>query len=292
MKVALIGLGKMGKVLAQRILLGEFSLTVYNRTAIKMQPLIRAGAKGADSLQAAVENADVVITCLLDDAAVLECVNGEKGFLSFLKSGAIHIGTSTILPSTSKTLSSLHAENKSLYIAANVLGVPKAAEKGELTTIVAGSKDIIEKLTPLFLCYSQKIIHAGTQAYQANAMKICINYLLASSIEMLGEIYAFAEKNEMDISIIHDFLQTVYAHPAFKLYVDKIKDRNFDEVNFNLSGGFKDLRLFQQAFANAHVVPDVANIIANKFIIALAHEMENKDWSAITEITRQQAGLL
>ena len=58
-----------------------------------------------------------------------------------------------------------------------------------------------------------------------------------------------------------------------------------------MKGGFKDLKLFQQAFANAGVVPDIANIIKDKFIMALAHQMENKDWSGITEITRLQANI-
>jgi len=291
MNVALIGLGKMGTVLGQRILLGNFPLTVYNRTAIKMQPLTHLGAKGAQTTQEAVQNADVVITCLFDDAAVLETVQGKQGFLSALKPNAIHIGTSTILPQTSKILSQLHKEQGSIYIAANVLGVPKVAQKGELTTIVAGDKQTIEKLTGLFHSYSSTIIHVGIEPFHANVVKICMNYLLASAIETMGEIYTFAEKNTVDLNIIHTLFHNVFAHPAFKLYIDKIKARNFEEVNFSLDGGFKDLRLFQTAFADARVVPDVANILMNKFLIALAQGMETKDWSAVTEVTRQQSGL-
>jgi hypothetical protein len=44
-------------------------------------------------------------------------------------------------------------------------------------------------------------------------------------------------------------------------------------------------------FTNVRVVSDIANIITNKFIIALAHGIADKDWSAIAEITRPQAGL-
>ena len=288
MKVTLIGLGKMGSVLASRLLLAKVDLTVFNRTKEKMQPVIKAGAKGADSLKDAVKEADIVVTCLLDDQAVLATADE---FLPFLPPGSIHIGTSTILPETSKELFELHQNKKSIYIAGNVLGVPKAAEKGALTSFVAGDADAIEKCKFIFQAYSAKILNVGSKPYEANVIKICMNYLLVSTIETMGELYTFAEKSEVDINIVNTLFHSVFAHPAFQLYVDKIKDRTFDDVNFELTGGFKDLSLFQQAFADARVVPDIANVIKDKFIIALAHHMEKKDWSAITEITRKLANL-
>ena len=86
-------------------------------------------------------------------------------------------------------------------------------------------------------------------------------------------------------------MHQIYGHPAFKRYIDKIYDRDFDEVNFDMIGGNKDISVFQEAFARVGVVPDFGNIIKSRFISALAHGMENKDWSGIYEIVRSQAGL-
>ncbi|HHT0591816.1 TPA: NAD(P)-dependent oxidoreductase [Legionella anisa] len=288
MKITLIGLGKMGSVLAKRLLAAGFNLTVFNRTAEKMIPLVKAGAKSADTIEEAVKDAKIIITCLLDDRAVLETA---KSFIPMLRPQAIHVGTSTILPETSKILNELHKKHGSTYIAANVLGVPKVAARGELTTLVAGPKEIIEQCNPVFSAYSIKVISVGSQPFQANVIKICMNYFLVTAIEAMGELYAFAEKSEADASILNTLFHSVFAHPAFQLYVDKIKERDFDDVNFDMKGGLKDLNLFQQAFAQVGVVPDIANIIKDKFIIALAHHMENKDWSGITEITRLQSNI-
>lgn len=288
MKITLIGLGKMGSVLAERLLAANFDLTVFNRTKEKMLPLIEAGARGAETLEDAVKEAKIIITCLLDDQAVLETT---QSLVRYQSPHTIHIGTSTILPETSKKLFNFHQKNGSAYIAANVLGVPKAAARGELTTIVAGSADVIEQCKPIFASYSIKVIPVGSQPFQANVVKICMNYFLVTAIETIGELYTFAEKSEVSPSILNSLFHTVFAHPAFKLYVDKISLRDFDDVNFDIKGGFKDINLFQQAFAHAGVVPEIANIIKDKFIIALAHHMEQKDWSAITEITRLQANL-
>lgn len=290
-KVALIGLGKMGSVLAKKLLEAGFDLTVYNRTELKMQPILAMGGKGATSAKEAAMSANIIMTSLFDDESVLEVVGDKNGILEGLKQGAIHIGTSTILPSTSKKLTKLHDQKNTIYISGNVLGVPKVAEKGELTSIIAGNQKAIASCMPVFNAYSKTIINVGQEAYKANVMKICTNYLLATTIECMGELYTFAEKNDVDAEHINKMFHTVFAHPAYQLYADKIKDRDFNNVNFDLKGGFKDLQLFQKAFTDVKVVPDLANIIINKFIIALAHGMENKDWSAVSDVTRQLAGL-
>lgn len=290
-KIALIGLGKMGSVIAKKLLEAGFDLTVYNRTASKMQHLLSIGAKSATSAKEAAISADIILTSLFDDESVLDVVCSKDGILEGLKQGAIHIGTSTILPMTSKKLYELHHQKNAIYIAGNVLGVPKAAEKGELTSIVAGDQKAIASCMSVFNAYSKTIVNVGQEPYKANVMKICMNYLLAISIECMSELYTFAEKSNLDADYINKMFHVIFAHPAYQLYADKIKNRDFDTVNFDLKGGYKDIQLFQKAFANEHIVPDLANVIANKFIIALAHGLENKDWSAVSNVTRLLAGL-
>ncbi|MDR3477237.1 MAG: NAD(P)-dependent oxidoreductase [Gammaproteobacteria bacterium] len=288
MKISMIGLGKMGSALARRLMLAKFDLIVYNRTASKMTPFVEAGIACANSLQEAVENRDIVITSLLDDQAVLQTVDG---FVNFLKPGAIHLGTSTILPDTSKQLLDMHHQKNSIYVVGNVLGVPKAADRGELTSVVAGEEKAVDQCQPIFSAYSTKTLVVGDVPYQANVVKVCMNYMLISAIETMGELYAFAEKSDLDANIIHAWFHSVYAHPAFKLYVDKIKDRDFDNVNFDLKGGNKDVTLFQKALSDVGIVPDIANVIKNKFTIAKVNGLAEKDWSAITEVTRLLANM-
>jgi 3-hydroxyisobutyrate dehydrogenase-like beta-hydroxyacid dehydrogenase len=288
MKITLIGLGKMGTALAERLLVAKAPLTVFNRTKEKMQHLIQAGAKGAETLEEAVKGAQVVVTCLLDDQAVLQTM---EAWMPVLESQSIHIGTSTILPETSKKLTDLHDQKNSIYIGGTVLGVPAVAAKGELTSFVAGDTKTIEQYRWVFQSYSSTIIQVGLQPYQANVVKIGMNYLLASAIQTIGEIYTFVEKSGVDVTIMSTLFHSVFSHPSFRLYVDKIKNRQFNEVNFELKGGLKDINLFQRAFTDVHVVPGIANVIKDRLIIALAHHMEHQDWSAVTEVTRQLAHL-
>ena len=96
--IALFGLGTMGAGMASNLLKAGFSLTVYNRTAAKAQPLISAGARLASSPAEAAKGAAILVSMLADDAASREIWTGENGALAAVAPGAILIESSTVSP--------------------------------------------------------------------------------------------------------------------------------------------------------------------------------------------------
>jgi 3-hydroxyisobutyrate dehydrogenase-like beta-hydroxyacid dehydrogenase len=76
MKVGLIGLGRMGQGMGQRLLGGGHDLVVFNRTAGKAADLEKAGAKTASTVAAACTDRDIVISMVSDDAALNEVALG------------------------------------------------------------------------------------------------------------------------------------------------------------------------------------------------------------------------
>src|SRR5271165_2005101 len=124
-KVAFIGLGNMGAGMAGRILGMGHDLTVWNRTPAKANSLVADGARLAPSPAAAVKEADVVITSLMDDASVLEMVEGV--LLKAMKAGAVHLCATTISPDCADTLSGLHGKAGTRYVSGPVVGRPDAA---------------------------------------------------------------------------------------------------------------------------------------------------------------------
>jgi 3-hydroxyisobutyrate dehydrogenase-like beta-hydroxyacid dehydrogenase len=286
--ITFIGLGKMGSAMAEMLLNSGHKLTVYNRTAAKAEPFAKLGATVANSLEEAVTDADIVFSSLIDDAALISVCDT---MLQHMKPGAIHISTSTILPKTAEQLEQRHKELGFNYLATPVLGVPKALRSQTATAICAGEHTAFEKIAPLLDSYSEKTIYLGETANHANVFKICMNTTLLSALELISELYAFAEKSGLDPEIINGALKQIYAHPAVHLYIDKIHQRDFDDVNFDMKGGHKDVKLFQEAFNQVGVSPDIAKMLQTKFTQALDEGMHDKDWSAIGGIIRQQAGL-
>ena len=190
--VGVICLGRMGTEIANNIIKSGFNLIVYNRTADKTHALVEAGAVMTASPKEAASKSNVILTSLRDDAALLEVVNGEKGILSGLRPGTIHIGTSTISPSLSTTLAQLHDAQGSLYLTAPVLGNPAAAKEGKLTTFVAGDTTAIKSCKGLLNSYCQTVIEIGNEHAKANTLKLSANYVMLTLLDVMGQVYGLA----------------------------------------------------------------------------------------------------
>lgn len=290
-RVGFVGLGKMGYPIAKNILNAGFEVTIYNRSPEKMKSLLSAGAKGASSPREAAQGADVVITCLMDDQSELESTLGENGILAGLKPGAVHIGTATISPSCAATLAELHKTNGSHYVAAPLFGRPDAAAAGKLLTYVAGDEDVIKACNNLFNAYSGSHIYMGDDPKIVNSIKLTMNFILVCLIELFSQAYTFAEKSGIEPEFTQELIMTVLNHPVLKEYTTRLRLQDFEPAAFELIAGFKDVELMLQASSDVRAPLLFASAIREKFLTAIARGMSEKDWSAIYEITRLNAGL-
>ena len=290
-KVGFIGLGKMGAPIAKNILKTGYDLTVYNRSADKLKPLLDEGAKSATSPREAAVGADVVITCLMDDQTELNVTTGDNGLLAGLKPGGIHICTATISPSCSVKLGELHQSNGTSYIAAPLFGRPDAAAAGTVLTYVAGEKDTVDFCDELFEAYTGRHIYLGADLGLVNSVKLAMNFALVSLVELFSQVYTFAEKSGIDPEFTEQLILTVVRHPVLSEYTTRLRTRDFEPAAFALTAGFKDVALMLQASSEVRAPLIFASAIREKFLSALASGMADKDWSAIHDITRQNAGL-
>lgn len=292
LKVAFIGLGNMGSGMANNILKAGFDLSVWNRTQAKMVPFVASGAKGALTPEEAVRDADVVITSLMDDKSILSVLQQENGILAGMKAGAVHICVATISPLAAEEIAKIHEQHGTHYLAGPVVGRPNAAAAGELATFLAGDAAVIEKVTPVCDSYTNKVIALPGKHGAANTLKLCINYGIISIIEILGEVYSLCEKSGADSNVLNAFYESIFAHPALKMYTTKIRTRDFDGAGgFGMEGGLKDIRLMLETSSAHGVSFEIGKIIEKKMVEAIDSGMGERDWSAIYEITRQQSGL-
>ena len=288
LSVACIGLGRMGSGIAANIQKRGFPLTVCNRSAGKTDAFVSAGATAARTPGEAVAAADVVVTNLMDDASVLETVTGENGILARMRPGAIHVGTTTISPTLSARLEEMHAAHGSHYIAGPVAGRPDAAAAGKLITFLAGKPGPLERARPVIEAYADRIIPMGENPAAANSMKLVGNFMVASIVELIGQVYVFAEKRGVDPAIITGMFKQFM--PATSEYVDRISQRNFANAGFTLDAGLKDVTLILAAAAEVQTPLPFATVVRDKCLAAQARGMSQLDWSAITEISRLNAG--
>jgi 3-hydroxyisobutyrate dehydrogenase-like beta-hydroxyacid dehydrogenase len=277
--------------MAQNLLKAGHELTVYNRTPDKAKPLVEKGAKQAASVADACKG-DVVITMLADDNAVMNVVFGDAGILTSLRKGAIHVSSSTISLGLSEKLTAEHTKRGQRFLAAPVFGRPDAAAAGKLFIVVAGAPDAADECMPLFEVMGQKTFRFGEKPPHANLVKISGNFMIASTIETLGEALALVAKGGLDQHQYVEFLtSTLFAAPIYKTYGMLIADKKFKPAGFAAPLGFKDARLALAAAEGLRVPLPLANLVHDRFLRLLARGDENIDWSGISELSAEDAGL-
>ncbi|BFM18173.1 NAD(P)-dependent oxidoreductase [Maricurvus nonylphenolicus] len=291
MKVSFIGLGNMGGGMASNVQKAGFDFTVWNRTASKMDPFVEKGAKAAETLKQAASDADVVVTSLMDDQSILDSLQGENGLLAGLKQGATHVCVTTISPKCADKLMEIHKEHGSRFVACPVLGRPDAAADGSLIALLAGDAEGIETAKPVIESFTKLHDVMGDVPSHASTLKLCLNYSVISNIELMGEVYTVAEKAGLDLNKMAGFYQMIYANPILQMYAGKVKDRDFDDGGFKMTGGLKDITLMLETAGSLGATFDIGEIIKGKMDEALENGMQDKDWSAIYEISRARADL-
>src|ERR1700754_4097769 len=177
MRIAFLGTGHMGSAIVTLLLKNGHEITVWNRTASRLAPLLEQGAKAATTATEAVKQCDVVFSMLMDDPAVEEVVLGNDGFLDALPRSAVHVSLSTISVDLSQKLTQEHAVRKQSFVAAPVFGRPNVAAEGKLWIVTAGKDEAVAKVQPLLESFSRGITHVGDKPYKAHALKICGNLL-------------------------------------------------------------------------------------------------------------------
>lgn len=285
-RVAFLGLGKMGLAMATNVQRAGFALTVWNRSPEKAQPLAARGATVAPTPQMAATNADVVITSLADDAAVESVINGPDGLLKGLRTGCIHVGTSTISPTLADRLAEAHGAHRSHYVAGPVLGRISAAEAARLMTFVAGAPAAIEAARPVIASYAPVILPAGEKASHASTAKLIANFLGASGMDLIGQSMAFAERSGVAPELVRQILFGFFGAEATRDYVGKIAGRDFDAVGFTASGGLKDVELMIAAARDVDLDLSSAQALRIKLEAAISRGWQDKDWSCFTDIDR------
>jgi 3-hydroxyisobutyrate dehydrogenase-like beta-hydroxyacid dehydrogenase len=292
MDIGFVGLGNMGEPMAALLLKAGHHVTVYNRTREKAARLQAQGATIAGSPREAAARAEVVVSMLADDSAVRDVTFGEEGIAAGLARGAAHISSSTISIDLSRELATEQARRGQVFLTAAVLGRPEAVEAKKAWILAGGAADALNHYRPLLGALGQGIIEIGNEPWQANLVKISLNFVLAGSLEILGEVFALVEKAGIERTRFSEILSnTLLNGPALAAYAERISRRNFDSAGFRLKLGLKDAALALAAGDGAAVPLPVANILRDHYLEAIAHGSADRDWSAVSESARRHAGL-
>jgi len=187
MKVAFLGLGDIGELMAAHLARPPFELVVWNRTASRAEEFARAHpARVASTPADAVKDAQVIITCLPSSVEVEAVLHGENGMLESLRKGSVLVDCTSGDPPTSRSIAAELGGRGVEFIDAPVSGGTTAAKAGTLTVMWGGEESVFERVRPVIEAFGKRIVHAGGIG-AGDALKAVNNALLAVHILSAAE---------------------------------------------------------------------------------------------------------
>jgi len=209
-----IGLGYMGSRIARRLIAAGFPMIVYNRDRTKSAELADLGAEVARHPGELAREADVVLSCLADGAAVEAVYLGAGNVVRSARPGTRLIELSTVSPETSRKLHRSALQSDVLALDVAISGSTPAAEAGALTLFGGGERQVFQSAEPIFAAIARQWFYMGPSG-SGVAMKLVVNALLGVGMQAIAEAIALGAKLELPRELLLETLaKTAVVAPA------------------------------------------------------------------------------
>lgn len=292
MKVGFLGLGRMGRGMAHRLIDGGHEVVGYDVVPAAADSLVAAGGRRAVSVAEASRDREIVITMLVEDAAVLDVALAAAGIRDSLPPGSIHLAMGTYGVGAMLRLTAEHDRAGQHLVAAPVLGRPDLAAQGRLGIVAAGAEDAVARCEPLLRLLGRRIFRAGPVPVSATAIKLANNHLLGCALVAMAEAFSLARAHAVAPRLVYDLLtRTGFSGPAYQGYGKTMVEEAFDTVGSPVTVGLKDALLIREAAAHAAVPMPALNVYRDRLLGAVAHGDGGRDQAVLMREQHRAAGL-
>ena len=268
----------MGMVMVRRLLGAGHQVTVWNRTKAKAEELASEGALVASTVVEAAREQDAILSSLKDDAAHEELFFGANGLIEAIAPEQLHLSLSTLSVALSKRFTEEHAKRGQQFVGAPVFGRPSVAAEGRLWIAVAGDEAAVAKARPALEPLSRGITVIGSEPWQAHALKLGGNFMIASMIQTLSEAMVFASSQGIDPeTFISTVNSALFQSPFYEAYA-KVMLHPPEMPGATVHLGAKDTRLFREAGCAAGFDSGLAAYIASQLEAVIEAGFGEGDW--------------
>jgi len=207
-RVGYIGLGDMGGAMASNLAPKGFDAHVFDLDAKKVDEVVATGATAASSCREVGEHAEVLSVCVPGDSHVEAVLLGESGALAGMAKGSVVAIHSTVQPRTVERMAEAARPRGVELLDVCVTGGRGPAEKGELTLLIGGEAESLEKVRPVLEAYGTTLLHAGPLGSGAK-LKLAVNLLTYVNWAAAAESFRLAKASGLDTEV---FLQAVISN--------------------------------------------------------------------------------
>jgi len=159
--VGVIGLGIIGKPIAERLVKAGFRVAVHDVRDEPVAELKNAGATACASSAEVASRSDIIISLVLDRAQTNDVVFGEKGVIQTIRPGTLFATGSTLGPAPVRSIAAALAAKDCATLDMPITGGYLAAYEGKLVLMIGGAQDALERALPVFRAFANNILRVG-----------------------------------------------------------------------------------------------------------------------------------
>ena len=266
MKLGVVGLGRMGAAIANRLSDVGHEVSVWNRTAHKAQALVAAGAKAASTPAELAGRAEFIISILSNAEAIDQVYAGPNGLLSGDVAGRLFIEMSTVRPQTERALAEKVRSKSAALIECPVGGTVGPAKDGKLFGFVGGDAADIARAKPVLDQMCRRIEHVGPVGAGAS-VKLAINLPLIVFWQSFGEALSLCEHLGLDPARLVDIFADTSGAPIMlkrrgPMIAAALQGKDTGPITFDVDGVRKDLRyMIDEAASRGATLPVAARAL-------------------------------
>ena len=187
-RIGFIGLGNMGKPMAENLVRAGFEVTVHDLKAEPVADLVALGAKSAATPRAVAEQSDIIASVVMNDRQTLDVFldRDGTGVLAGAATGSLIVIHSTVSPALCQQIADTAALKGVGVIDAAVSGAAAKSKAGTLTVMVGVEDALVARCQPLFEVVGEYVFHMGGLG-MGQAAKICNNLVSLVGVHVVEE---------------------------------------------------------------------------------------------------------
>ena len=288
MRIAWIGVGKMGLPMATHLMTAGHSIAACDIVPALVASIVARGAAAAADPATAARQADVIFSSLPDDAALRKVALSADGVLAGARAGAVFIDTSTVSAAVSAEVAAAAAAKGVHYLRVTLSGNNKMAEQKALTVIASGARAIYERCQPILALFGPHQYYVG-DAEHSRTLKLAINLMVYATVGGLAEALAIGKRGGLDWSqMLEVMAASAVGSPLLKAKSADLKKRDFTPT-FTCQQARKDLGLIAGAAAASGVPVPLTEVLSELIEDCIANGNAQEDYAAMIKAVERRA---
>jgi len=287
--IAVLGIGRMGLPMAQRLCQAGYTVHAWNRSPDKAQALVPLGAKVHPQVQDAVRQADVVIS-LLESGPVVTHVLFELGAAEAMRAGCLMIDMASIKPAEARDHAARLQALGVAHLDAPVSGGTVGAEAGTLAIMVGGQAHDFEQAKKILQVLG-KATHVGPHG-SGQLAKLANQMIVGITIGAVAEALLLCAKGGADMAKVREAIVGGFAQSRIlELHGQRMIERDF-APRARMTVQLKDMRNALDTAASLDFEAPITSLFEQLYAQAIDHGLSDLDHSGLFVELAQRNGMV